>query len=218
MYATAVAILPSTDTNSSSNNSSSSSSSFNSYNNLASGNKQKRVATISMLTAGVSLRLPINDVYPLQNNNISSTSTIKKNYSGNNEIILSVVVSKRGGRMLRIYRHNDTNNSQEFLNNKNTYNSRFLMKQSQWEAVATKKAQIKSMSNLLMEYNCFFHSISLSLVLDYPIRKEFMNATFSGLASRIELGHDISAFEFFLNDLLIDNYSESMVYPALVHR
>ena len=182
-----------------------------------SGVRQHRVATISMLTAGVSLRLPINDMP--SNTSVNNQSNKQKASPFHNEIILSVVVSKRGGRMLRIYRNNEHHMKHDNNNRDSSPSSaRFLMKQSQWETLAVKKAQIKALSGLLLDFNCFLQSIAISLVLDHPNRREFMNATFSGITSHVEWGREYSAFEFFLTDLQVDNYSESMVYPAIVHR
>ena len=61
-------------------------------------------------------------------------------------------------------------------------------------------------------------SFGLSLVVERPVRREFLSLYLEGLEGRVKTKGAIRSFELMVMDLQVDNYSESVVYPVLLHR
>lgn len=175
--------------------------------------RRRRVASISFLQAGESLRLP------------DSSGRIGRQ----GEIVLSVLVSKRGGRVLRLFRQSatlspsitnrgadgsiedeegevedyDDKVSVEVFSDDSDYNTLRQLRQQQ--------------SNISTDFFCQFSSVCISLVLDKPVRREFMHAIISNIETRLESYGTVSSAEFTIADLQVDNYSETAVYPVFMH-
>lgn len=60
-------------------------------------------------------------------------------------------------------------------------------------------------------------SFGLSLVLEQPVRREFLSLYIDGLEGRLKTKGAIRSVEFMVMDLQVDNYSETVVYPVLLH-
>jgi hypothetical protein len=60
-------------------------------------------------------------------------------------------------------------------------------------------------------------SFGLSLVVERPIRREFLSLYIDGLEGRLKTKGAIRSVEFMVMDLQVDNYSETVVYPVLLH-
>lgn len=60
-------------------------------------------------------------------------------------------------------------------------------------------------------------SFGLSLVVEKPTRREFLSLYIDGLEGRLKTKGIQRSFEFIVMDLQIDNYSESAIYPVLLH-
>ena len=60
-------------------------------------------------------------------------------------------------------------------------------------------------------------SFGLSLVVEKPTRREFLSLYVDGLEGRLKTKGIQRSFEFIVMDLQIDNYSESAIYPVLLH-
>eukprot|EP01041_Mallomonas_annulata_P001683 gene1683-3255_t len=65
---------------------------------------------------------------------------------------------------------------------------------------------------------CFsLSSIGVSLVVEKPIRREFLSMYAEGLACRVVTKGPVKTYEFVLRDLQVDNYSETCIHPVLLH-
>ena len=60
-------------------------------------------------------------------------------------------------------------------------------------------------------------SIALSLVLESPVRREFLSIIAEGFEGQVIFSEKISSYELVLTDLQVDNYSETVVYPVLLY-
>ena len=60
-------------------------------------------------------------------------------------------------------------------------------------------------------------SFGLSLVVEKPTRREVLSLYVDGLEGRLKTKGIQRSFEFIVMDLQIDNYSESAIYPVLLH-
>lgn len=73
------------------------------------------------------------------------------------------------------------------------------------------------------EMKLFFRSLGVSLIAERPVRREFMSLYLEEIEANIimkgstqtESGKNF--FEFKIHDIQIDNYSETAVYPVLLH-
>jgi hypothetical protein len=151
---------------------------------------RRRVATLSLLKAGECIRLPDSSGRP----------------GPQGEIVLSVLVSEKGGRVLRIFRQNaseividgieDVWETEQISDIESNYQTRSL--------------------NIDIQMN--LPQLFVSLVVDKPIRREFLNLGISGLQIKVETKGSLASLEFSISDFQVDNYSETVVYPVLVHR
>jgi hypothetical protein len=118
------------------------------------------------------------------------------------EVILSVI-TEGGGRVLKISRLSLFNNNGT---NNNLYNSTNISSSS---------------SNILLEpkfiFEFDFASFGVSLVVDKPIRRELLSLYIDGLEGCLIKQGDAQSFEFMIMDIQIDNYSETAIYPVLLH-
>jgi hypothetical protein len=115
------------------------------------------------------------------------------------EVVLSVMAEKRG-RVLRIFRSMQAPvqrpGSPGYDNEEST------------QAVET------SVFGLSFQ----MASLGVSLVLDKPVRREFLSLYIDGMEGRFKIkGSGMKSFEFLIMDLQIDNYSESSIYPILMY-
>ena len=62
-----------------------------------------------------------------------------------------------------------------------------------------------------------FASVGVSLVLEKPYRREFLSLYIDGLEGRVKRKGSLCSYEFMILDLQVDNYSQSVVYPVLLH-
>ena len=113
----------------------------------------------------------------------------------NGEVILSVI-TENGCRVLKINRktvdiEENLNHSANIFQNDSkspTYSIRF-----------------------------FLASLGLSLVLEKPVRREFLSLYIDELEGQYKFRDDSKSFEFAIMDFQLDNYSESAIYPVLMH-
>ena len=115
------------------------------------------------------------------------------------ELVLSVL-AEGGGRVLLISRSVDLGSS----NSKNNTQS------SSTSSVSTEGVRSFGLSFGLA-------SFGLSLVVEKPVRREFFSMYIDGLEGRVKTKGSIRSFEFMITDLQVDNYSETVVYPVLLH-
>jgi hypothetical protein len=54
-------------------------------------------------------------------------------------------------------------------------------------------------------------------VLEKPIRREFLSLYIDGLDFKVENKGILRSFELCIDDVQVDNYSESVIYPVLLH-
>ena len=62
-----------------------------------------------------------------------------------------------------------------------------------------------------------FASVGVSLVLEKPYRREFLSLYIDGLEGRVKKKGSLCSYEFMILDLQVDNYSQTVVYPVLLH-
>ena len=62
-----------------------------------------------------------------------------------------------------------------------------------------------------------FSSISLSLILERPVRRELLNVFADDLNCRFVFSQNVNSYEISLTDLQVDNFSESAVYPVMLY-
>jgi hypothetical protein len=116
------------------------------------------------------------------------------------KLILSVV-AEGGGRVLRVTR-SSTAVDLTAVNSSKTIDS---------EGREVKE-DIKSFG---LSFN--LASFGLSLVVEKPVRREFLSLYIDGLEGRVKTKGAMRSFEFVVADLQVDNYSETAVYPVLLH-
>lgn len=112
------------------------------------------------------------------------------------EVILSVI-TEGGGRVLKISRLSLFNNG-DTNNNNSSSSSNILLE-----------------PKLIFEFN--FASFGLSLVVEKPVRRELLSLYIDGLEGCLIKQNEAQSFEFMIMDIQIDNYSETTIYPVLLH-
>ena len=162
-----------------------------------------RIARLNLLKAGEQLRLPDN------------SGKIGKQ----GEVVLSVL-AEGGGRVLRISRSVETHSSSGMA----YYNTH----SSQSNSISNTNISDNDGSNdmkdnmsleIVKSFGLSFSlaSFGLSLVVEKPIRREFLSLYVDGLEGRWKTKGVLRSFEFMIMDLQIDNYSETVIYPVLLH-
>lgn len=178
-------------------------------------NQKKRIATISLLKAGEMLRLPDN--------------TGRSGPQG--EVVLSVLAEKCG-RVLRISRYltlygDARSASSSGSVSGNGSSSRYALEDIDVDDVDTATlpgtSQAATLGGETLPPYCFalgfrLASFGISLVLDKPVRREFLSLYIDGLEGRAKFKGKSKSFEFVVSDLQIDNYSETALYPVLLYR
>lgn len=66
-------------------------------------------------------------------------------------------------------------------------------------------------------FSLSFSSISLSLILERPIRRELLNVFADDLNCRFVFSQNVNSYEVSLTDIQVDNFSESAVYPVMLY-
>lgn len=61
-------------------------------------------------------------------------------------------------------------------------------------------------------------TVGISLILDKPVRREFLSAYIDGLEARFKSKGGMKSLEFMVMDLQIDNYSPTAINPVLLRR
>jgi hypothetical protein len=147
-----------------------------------------RLARLNFLKAGEQLRLP-------------SSSSGRMGFQS--EVVLSVL-AEGGGRVLRVTRSMELG-----LNSRNLVN----------ESISAERSTTYPDSEVVKSFGVSFclASFGLSLVVEKPVRREFLSLYIDGLEGRVKSKGAIRSFEFMIVDLQIDNYSETAVYPVLLH-
>ena len=158
-----------------------------------------RIARINFAKAGDQLRLPDN------------SGRIGKQ----GEVVLSVL-AEGGGRVLRISR------SADMISHDSSSSSHTSINHSSSNEIHQDSNENMSDDDNLESIRSFGLSFSLasfgvSLVVEKPIRREFLSLYVDGLEGRLKTKGTIRSFEFLVTDLQIDNYSETVVYPVLLH-
>jgi hypothetical protein len=69
-----------------------------------------------------------------------------------------------------------------------------------------------------MGISVFLDSFAVSLILDKPTRRELLNLSLIGLEVQVKLKSGSRSVEFMIEDMQIDNYSETAVHPVLFCR
>ena len=62
-----------------------------------------------------------------------------------------------------------------------------------------------------------FSSVSISLILERPSRRELLNLFADDLNCRFVFSEKLNTYEISLLDIQVDNYSESAVYPVMLY-
>ena len=156
-----------------------------------------RIARINFLKAGDQLRLPDN------------SGRIGKQ----GEVVLSIL-AEGGGRVLLISRsvdmiaHGNSSCSHTGSNQSN---------QSQRESNDNMSNDNDEESIRSFGLSFSLASFGVSIVVEKPIRREFLSLYVDGLEGRLKTKGTFRSFEFMVTDLQIDNYSETVVYPVLLH-
>lgn len=147
-----------------------------------------RTARLNFLETGKQLRLPDNS------GRIGSQG----------EVVLSVLAEGEG-RVLHISRS-------ATLSSLSSDNENFIGVPSLYDDQSTSLGGVRSFGLSLR-----LASFGLSLVIERPVRREFLSLYIDGLEGRVKTKGSIRSFEFTVMDLQIDNYSETAVYPVLLH-
>lgn len=124
-----------------------------------------------------------------------------------NELLLSVV-AEGGSRVLRISRSTGT----EMLVCTSTDNGATVSCKSIDSDGKEVKENIKSFG-----FSLSLASVGLSLVVEKPIRREFFSLYLDCLEAKMKTKGALKSFEFIIMDVQLDNYSETGVYPVLIH-
>lgn len=157
-----------------------------------SGSK-KRIATIDLMQkTGELLRLPDNSgrAGPM------------------GEVLLSLV-AREGGRVLRLTRMSQPPQQQPMNDGDATLVNMNIDVGSAVDEPA------KSAMNLFVA--CNLASVGISMVLDKPIRREFLSLYADGLQVSFNKENNMKSIEFKLMDVQVDNYSETFIYPVMIH-
>ena len=117
----------------------------------------------------------------------------------NGEVILSVI-TENGCRVLRIYRK--TADARDDLLDTLNYSPTIFPPESRSQTYSIR---------------FYLASLGLSLVLEKPRRREFLSLYIDELEGQYKFRDDAKSFEFAIMDFQIDNYSESAMYPVLMH-
>lgn len=122
--------------------------------------------------------------------------------SGNaGEVILSVV-TENGCRVLRIYRKVAGVEDNTYSNTNSSPSSKLFTPDP---------------GSPTYSIRFYFASLGLSVVLEKPIRREFLSLYIDELEGQYKFREDAKSFEFAIMDFQVDNYSESAMYPVLMH-
>lgn len=148
-----------------------------------------RVGRVNFLKAGVAVKLA-------DNSGRSGTD---------NELILSVV-AEGGSRVLRISRSIETTVCTISSDNATT---------SCKTIDSDGKEVVENIKSFGLSLN--LASVGLSLVVEKPIRREFFSLYIDCLEAKMKTKGAIKSFEFIIMDIQLDNYSETGVYPVLLH-
>lgn len=124
-----------------------------------------------------------------------------------NELLLSVV-AEGGSRVLRISRSTGT----EMLVCTSNDNGATVSCKTIDSDGKEVKENIKSFGLSLS-----LASVGLSLVVEKPIRREFFSLYLDDLEAKMKTKGALKSFEFIIMDVQLDNYSETGVYPVLLH-
>ena len=149
-----------------------------------------RVVRLNFLKAGGVVKLPDNT---------------SRNGLGKDLII--TVVAEKGGRVLHISNDitdDSTNNSLSSIINSSKSNE------------SENEIQLGSESKSF-GFSFSLSALGLSLVVERPIRREFLSLYIEGLEGKLKTKGALRSFEFMIVDLQIDNYSETTIYPVLLH-
>lgn len=148
-----------------------------------------RVGKVNFLKAGAKLKL-------VDNSGRSGTD---------NELFLSVV-AEGGSRVLCISR------STEMLVCTSTDNGATV-------SCKTIDSDGKEVKENIKSFGCSLSlaSVGLSLVVEKPIRREFFSLYLDCLEAKMKTKGALRSFEFIIMDVQLDNYSETGVYPVLLH-
>jgi hypothetical protein len=112
------------------------------------------------------------------------------------EVVLSIV-PEGNGRILRIARMTTTRNHDVAFDSN--------------ESTAISQPKLSS-----FDFKIHLSSFGLSLVLDKPVRREFLSLYLDGLDISLSRSGQIRSLEVTVMDMQIDNYSESKIYPVLL--
>jgi hypothetical protein len=150
-----------------------------------------RVGKVNFLKAGAIVKL-------VDNSGRSGTD---------NELLLSVV-AEGGSRVLRISRSTGA----EMLVCTSTDNGATV-------SCKTIDSDGKEVKENIKSFGCSLSlaSVGLSLVVEKPIRREFFSLYLDDLEAKMKTKGALKSFEFIIMDVQLDNYSETGVYPVLLH-
>lgn len=151
--------------------------------------KNRRIATINLLTSDQMMRLPYN---------FGGKNAIK------GEILLSVI-TRNGVRILHVA-------SFQPMNDYFDETGKFIVDQSN----SVEKQTPDDMSIPTYSFNVVFSSVGVSLVVEKPIRREFLSLYVDDLELKLKLRGNLRSVEFMIMDLQVDNYSETVIHPVLL--
>lgn len=85
---------------------------------------------------------------------------------------------------------------------------------------------LTALSVFTSEVKLYIRSLGFSLIAERPVRREFVSLYLLDVAAKMILSEEnkllnipkTKVIDFSINDIQIDNYSESAVYPVLLHR
>jgi len=152
------------------------------------GRTKQRQAEISMLKAGEQLRLPDN--------------TGRQGRAG--EVVLSII-ALNGGRVLRITRSSKAPGK------------RGTPERSVTNAAPAPGSSAAAAAAKGFEINFFLSSFGISLVVEQPVRREFLSLYVDGLSVQQLITTGFHSTEVKIQNLQIDNYSEAHMFPVLLH-
>ena len=147
-----------------------------------------RVVRVNFLKAGGVTKLPDN------------TSQI-----GSGRDLIITVIAEKGGRLLVVSNgltDDSSHSSSPLRSSTKSYES---------------EGEISPIEFRSFGFSFSLSSLGLSLVFERPVRREFLSLYIEGLEGKFKTKGAIRSFEFMLLDLQIDNYSETTIYPVLLH-
>lgn len=137
------------------------------------------------------------------------------------------VLAEGGGRVLRISRSNDISEKFFISNLSNKSSRKSIASANENNSNTNDVDSNNNVNNTEDEFNTesvrsfglsfSLTSFGLSLVVEKPIRREFLSLYVDGLEGRLKTKGHVRSFEFMVMDLQVDNYSETVVYPVLLH-